>query len=115
METIIRNATNRFIFSMKENPVSFSNAVAIFKQGGRIILWKDMDSFAVDEVSTKCGKRWNVSVDMSAEESRLFNAAEIGFAQIVAMRDYGVQDPGEIVEFEVQDTLGDIDLSERRT
>ena len=111
METIIRNATSRFHFILKEDPANFANAVAVFKQGGRIVLWKDKDAFTVDEENGRDGKRWIVNVDLTPEESRRFNPVDIGFAHIVGLRDYGVQDPGEIVEFEVVDSTN-LDLTE---
>ena len=111
METIIRNATSRFHFALKENPANFANAVAVFKQGGHIVLWKDKDTFTVDEETGRDGKRWIVNIDLTPEESRRFNPVDIGFAHIVGLRDYGVQDPGEIVEFEVVDSTN-LDLTE---
>lgn len=106
MRTIFRNATNRVVFRLREDPAELQDAVALFRQNGRIVLEKGKEEITVQPAECNCGcERWTASVTISAEESARFDAGGIGFAQIVALRESGVQDPGEIYEFDICDTV----------
>lgn len=113
METLYRNATNRVLFRLREDPARFLEAAVIFRQGGRVVLSKRKGELSVEEEpDTNGGRCWIVGVDITPEESRRLAAGRLCLAQIVALTDGDVQEPGEIVEFDVCDTLADICLKE---
>ena len=109
MKTLYRNATNRILFKLHEDPAQFSGAAVLFRQGGRIVLKKEKGDFTVEAGTDRDGSGcWFVSFLLTPWESRQLDPFHLCFAQIVVLRASGVQDPGEIIEFEVCDTLADV-------
>lgn len=108
MKTIFRNATNRILFKLRDNPERFVDVVAFFRQNDRIVLQKRKREISIYPFTDDRGcQRWMASVLLSPEESMRFQPGGIGFAQIIALRSGGVQDPGEIYEFDICDTIAD--------
>ncbi len=113
MATLYRNASNRVLFLLHDDPAQFREAAVVFRQGGRVVLSRRKDELSIEEDVDKSGGRcWIVGVDIEPEESRRLAADRRCLAQIVALTDSGVQEPGEIVEFDVCDTLADICMKE---
>lgn len=108
MRTIFRNADNRAIFKLRDDPAGIADAAVLFRQGGRIVLHKGKGKICIREKADEHGAPfWEASVKLTPEESCRFDARGIGFAQIVLLRENGVQENGEILEFEVCDTVAE--------
>ena len=106
MRTIFRNATNRIVFRLRDDPEKMTDAAAVFSQGGRTVLVKGKAEITIRAKTDRNAEAfWEAGILLTPEEAGRFNAHDLGFAQIVALRDSGVQDPGEIYEFDICDTL----------
>ena len=106
MRTIFRNAANRFVFTLRDDPAKMTDAAAVFSQGGRTVLVKGKDEITIRaKTDRNAAAFWEAGVLLTPEESARFDRRGLGFAQLVVLRDSGVQDPGEIYEFDVCDTL----------
>lgn len=106
MRTIFRNATNRIVFRLRDDPAKLTDAAAVFIQDGRTVLVKGKDEITIREKTDRNALPfWEAGVLLTPEEAARFDGRGLGFAQLVALRDGGVQDPGEIWEFDVCDTL----------
>ena len=119
MRTIFRNATNRIVFRLRDDPAKITDAAAVFRQGGRTVLVKRKDEITITaKTDRNAAPFWEAGVLLTPEEAARFDGHGLGFAQLVALRDGGVQDPGEICEFDVCDTLAGricLDPAGRRT
>ena len=118
MRTIFRNATNRIVFTLRDDPAKMSDAAAVFRQGGRTVLVKGKDEITIRAKTDRNSLPfWEAGILLTPEESGRFDAHGLGFAQLVAIRDSGVQDPGEIYEFDVCSSLAErvrFDPAQRR-
>ena len=106
MRTIFRNAANRIVFELRDDPARISDAAAVFRQGGRTVLVKGKDEITIRaKTDGDALPFWEAGILLTPEESGRFDERGLGFVQLVVLRDSGVQDPGEIYEFDVCDTL----------
>ena len=112
MRTVFRNATNRFVFRLRDDPAAMTDAAAVFTQGGRTVLVKRKDEITIRKKADRNALPfWEAGILLTPEEAGRFDARALGFAQIVALRDGGVVDPGEIYEFDVcESTAGRVCL-----
>ena len=118
MRTIFRNAANRIVFELRDDPARISDAAAVFRQGGRTVLVKGKDEITIRaKTDGNALPFWEAGILLTPEESGRFDERSLGFVQLVVLRDSGVQDPGEIYEFDVCDTLAErvcFDPAERK-
>lgn len=118
MRTIFRNAANRIVFELRDDPARISDAAAVFRQGGRTVLVKGKDEITIRaKTDGNALPFWEAGILLTPEESGRFDERGLGFVQLVVLRDSGVQDPGEIYEFDVCSSLAErvrFDPAQRR-
>lgn len=104
MRSIYRNATNRILFKLREDPAKFKEIAVLFRQNGHLVLQKEKSEVSIEEKADHAGRYWDVGVLITPQESMRFHPQNIVFSQMLVLRDSGVQDPGEILELDVLDT-----------
>ena len=109
MRTIFRNASNRVLLKLRDDPAALAYAVLLFRQNGRPVLTKGKEALSVRPGTDSRGQPfWELSAELSPAEAALFDGRGLVFAQLAVLRESGRQDCGEIVEFDVCDTAAEI-------
>jgi hypothetical protein len=109
MKTIYRNATNKILFKLREDPAKFAEIAVLFRQNGHLVLQKEKSDVSIEEKADHAGKYWDVGVLITPEESMRFHPQNIVFSQMLVLRDGDIQDTGKILELDVLDTAaGDV-------
>jgi hypothetical protein len=109
MKTIYRNATNKILFKLHEDPAKFEEIAVLFRQNGHLVLQKEKSEVSIEEKADHAGKYWDVGVRITPEESMRFHPQNIVFSQMLVLRDGDIQDTGKILELDVLDTAaGDV-------
>ena len=118
MRTIFRNAANRIVFELRDDPARISDAAAVFRQGGRTVLVKGKDEITIRaKTDGNALPFWEAGILLTPEESGRFDERGLGFVQLVVLPDRGVQAPGERDAFDVRSTLAErvrFDPAQRR-
>ena len=101
MNVLYKNATNRHEICFREPPECFRDILISYKQGGRIVMRRTKKDLCFEE---RCG-HWVASWELRPEETLRFTDRKPVFMQALKLRHDGGQEPGEIVELDVIESL----------
>lgn len=106
MNVLYKNATNRHQLCFSENPERFADILISYKQRGRVLMRRTKKDLSFEERSgCGCKKHWIASWELRPEETLRFSEKLPVFLQAIKVREDGGQEPGEIVELDVIESL----------